>query len=133
MYVQVTHGSKMGGDFLLEVPKGAALHSGTFAIPFDPKADDHDIVGELSIAVSEEVNGEPRGNGDYEEWKRNFFTEVHVLEIEQDQTQYEANKSLLVVKCIWWVDPTSGAMPAVVTTRNIFVIGENGQTVAKVR
>lgn len=133
MYVKVTFGKRMGGDFLLELPRKTPIHSGSYAIPFDPDARDHDIAGGLGKAIAEDIEGEAQTK-DHEDSQRSFFAGgLHVLEIEQHQTQYEANKGLLVVKAVWWTDPEDGMPHGVVTTRNIFLQGDDGRTIERVR
>lgn len=126
MYLKVTHGDGMGGDFLIEV-KGP-IHSGLASIPFDPKAQDHDIVGELGRELGRELLV-PSPDGSIQPFT---FNTVHVLEIDPAQTQFEANKGLLVVRYVWWDEPGDG-IHAVVTTRKIFILSDKGDTIDKVR
>lgn len=125
MYIKVTHGATMGGDFLIEVV--GPIISGVAALPFDPKAQDHDIGGELSREIRRQM-GLPSDGDEFV----SIFNRVHVLEIDQDQTQYEANKGLIAVRYAYWEEPNDG-LHAVVTTRNIFILSDAGKTIDRVR
>ena len=57
---------------------------------------------------------------------------MHLLELEPDQTRYEVNKNLFGFRYVWWNDPDTG-LTAVVTTRNIFILGNDGKTIDRVR
>lgn len=111
MYVKVAYCDEQMGDFLIEVT--GPIHSGLVALPYDPDAQDHDISGELRKVLDLSLS------------------RVHVLEIEQNQTQYEANQGFVAVRYVWWED--DDGHHAVVTTRPIFVVGDNGKTIDRVR
>jgi hypothetical protein len=125
MYVKVTHGDAMGGDFLL--PVTGPIHSGSIAISFDPNAQDHDVGGELAKELGRQML-----YGDGAAVQSMPLNRIHVLEIDQHRTQYEANKNLLAVRYVWWDEPMDG-LHAVVTTRNIFIVGDDGKTIDRVR
>lgn len=126
MYAKVTYGDAMGGDFLCEVY--SPIHSGSMAIPFDPEDSDHNPGLKLAKAVGREML--PRTQeGDYQAMP---FNTCHVLAITEDKrTEYERNTGQLVVKFVWWDEPGDG-LHAIVTTRNIFITGENGKTIDRV-
>lgn len=117
MYVKVTAGTH-GGDFLAKVHP--PLHSDFIAVPLGKNAvwdENHNLVSPGDIDFGEALN---------------IYMEYgHVLEISADQTQYEANKNMIAVRYAWWNDPDTG-LTAVITTRNIFILGENGKTIDRV-
>lgn len=125
-YISVTQGGSMGGDFLLEArPASGEILSGTAVIPWR-KGKDNDIGGPLlrevlRISEEEEATRIERGG---------WWHTLHVLEIDEDQF-YFAEDGTLVVHYVWWGE--SDGLRGVVTTRNIFIMGEAGQTIARVR
>ena len=56
---------------------------------------------------------------------------VHFLEFEIEQTVYEQLNGMVAFRYVWWSDPETG-LTAVITTRNIFIVGENGKTIDRV-
>lgn len=122
MYIKVTHGDNMGGDFLIEATD--PLYSGLAAIPFDPNQDD-DIVEALSHELGRQLSSS-------ESPVPLPFNHAYVLEIDPAQTEYEKNKGVLAVRYVWWFELNDG-IHVVITTRNIFIVGDNGKTIDRVR
>ena len=59
---------------------------------------------------------------------------LHIHEIDMDQqTEYERNKNIVAVHFATWPDPENVQSIGVVTTRNIFILGDNGKTIDRVR
>lgn len=129
MYVKVTQGRGMGGDFLLKV-RSDEINSGTAVLPWDSEKMDGDLLGDNDI-----------GQGLWEalDMGGQWWRLLHVLEIDTDQfvvadasSEKGTTDERLLAKYAWWWHEDGGA-EAVVTTRNIFILGENGQTIDKVR
>ncbi len=109
MYVKVTAGDHpygAKGDFLTKV------HPPIYS---DYAAASIDEDGEVNF--QEAMGADP-----------NF---IHHLEFDKTQTRYEENKNMVSFRYVWWDDPDTG-LTAVVTTRNIFILGDNGKTIDKV-
>jgi hypothetical protein len=132
MYVKVTQGADMGGDFLLLV-RSDSIISGTAVLPWDSEKQDGKLLGD----------NDPAG----ELWKQlemegTWWRLVHVLEIDTEQfvvaeasgqgDEVEFGPEKLILKYAWWWHEDGGA-EAVVTTRNIFIVGEDGKTIDRVR
>ena len=123
MYVKVTHGKNMGGDFLKELP-GDEIYSGTAILPWESSKQDGDLLGgnDLGSLLWEELD-----------FQGPFWHTLHILEINLDQyvhTDPDDGREWLIVKYVWW--HTDG-ISAVATTRNIFILGDNGKTIDRVR
>jgi hypothetical protein len=128
----------MGGDFLLAA-NSAEINSGTAVIPWDTAKDDHDIGTPLYQQVFELTDDEVEARFQAGQW----WHTLHVLEMDitgwhpLDQGQpwnpVDTTKGpgWLPVHYAWW--PGEGGPMGVVTTRNIFIMGETGQTIARVR
>lgn len=119
MYVKVTAGNHpfgQRGDFLTRVHP--PLYSDFAAI---------------------EISGmEWNEDGSVKSWDSVDWAEVvgphqalYMLEFQPDQTEYERNKGIVAFRYARWDDPSQGGV-AVVTTRNIFIVGENGKTIDRV-
>lgn len=123
MYVKVNQAFG-GSDFLIEVSTTPIL-SGTVAVNktavnwADPS---YDIGHELAVAIF----------GTDESYLTSPWDELHVLQIDNEgQSEYERQNDLLAVKYAWWAENDS--RKCVVTTRNIFIVGNDGKTVDRVR
>lgn len=112
MYIKVTVGDGHG-DFIQEVGPGP-LESGSVAIKWEPNALDINILEQ--VAKHLDIH----------------WAQAHLLEIDPHQTKYELNEGLLAVRYVWWYVPDSGT-EGVVTTRNIFIVGNDGKTIDRVR
>ena len=109
MYVKVTAGDHpygAKGDFLTRV--------------YPPIYFDH-------IAAVLDENGEV----DFEKALNASLDFIHHLEFDTSQTVYEQNKNMVAFRYVWWEDPETG-LTAVITTRNIFILGETGKTIDRV-
>ena len=114
MYISVTAGEGHG-DFLQDVGKGP-IESGTVALEWDEEAEDNNILSKLA-----------------EYLKLPWWTEARVLEVNASQrTEFERNKGWIAVHYAWWYVPDVGSV-GVATTRNIFIVGDDGKTIGKVR
>ena len=124
MYVKVTNGrdphlpGQHTGDFLAQVTP--PLHSDHIAAPVGKNAEKTETGKVLTI-----------GDVDFPSEIGADFETMHVLEMSPDQTVYEANNEMFAFRYVWWDDPQTGRT-AVVTTRNIFILGENGKTIDRV-
>ncbi len=112
MYIKVTVGDGHG-DFIQEVGPGP-LESGTIAVEWDPDAEDNNVLAK----VAQELDI--------------VWSQARLLEIDPQQTRYELNTGVAAVRYVWWYVPDSGA-EGVVTTRNIFIVGNDGKTIDRVR
>jgi hypothetical protein len=128
LYLKVAYGDHQSGDFLLNVT--GPLHSGVVAIPFDPNKD-NDIVGQLEKALGE-VGAREAGQIGQEDRYQPKFNYAHILAIDPAQTLYEKNQGYVAVRYVWWDEPMDG-INVVITTRSIFILGDNGKTIDKVR
>lgn len=121
MYVKVTAGDHpygAKGDFLTEVHP--PIYSDFIAAKLGKNAewdDDKNLISPGDVDWDKELGA----SIDY----------LHMLEFTADQTQYEANKDIVAFKYAWWHDPDTG-ITAVITTRNIFILGANGKTIDRV-
>lgn len=113
MYVKVTL-SDGHGDFIQEVGPGP-LESGSVTIK---RYLDDDAEANILTQVAEALDI--------------VWAQAHLLEIDPQQTKYELNEGLLTVRYVWWYVPDSGT-EGVVTTRNIFIVGNDGKTIDRVR
>jgi hypothetical protein len=156
MYVKVTRGGSMGGDFIMEVE--GPITSGSAVIPFDP-AKDNNIVGALGRVLGHEMfvtrHELELGDEDFKAAQRQqdsdrdyplmSWTQAHVLAIEkhsygeapaENVGNYwqgeETDMGNLIVKYAWWHLPDIGTV-CIITTRNIFILGDNGKTIDRVR
>lgn len=112
MYISITAGQGHG-DVLQDVGDGP-IESGTVAVEWGEDSDDNDILAELSKHLD-------------------ITWGARLLEIDPAQrTEYERNKGIIAVRYAWWYVPDNGAM-GVATTRNIFIVGDDGKTIGKVR
>ena len=119
MYLKVAAGHHpygQRGDFLIEV-RGpvyydyAAVRLGAGA-EWD---EDHGLVSVGDVDWSEAMGA----SVDY----------LHMLEFTADQTQYEANEEMVAFRYAWW--ESERGIEAIVTTRNIFIMSDDGKTIDK--
>lgn len=121
MYVKVTKGRGQGvppGDFLCEVSQ--PVHSGTATVGIPQEAKWRED-GTLLWP----------GNIDYSAALGVDLATVHQLEMSCGPTPNGNQPGTLVFRYAYWADPATG-LTAVVSTRNIFIIGANGKTVDRV-
>ena len=119
MYVKVTAGDHIHGqrgDFLTEVTP--PIYSDYAAAKLDNAKWDND--GKL---ISWEI--------DWNEALGASVQYMHFLEFHIDQTEYERMNGMVAFRYVWWHDRDRG-IEAVVTTRKIFIVGENGKTIDRV-
>jgi hypothetical protein len=120
MYVKVTAGAHpygQRGDFLIEVEP--PIHFDHIAAPLGENAQwdaDHNLVSPGDIDFQKAIGAD--------------INYLHMLEFTADQTQYEANKEVVAFRYVWWA--SDKGIEAVVTTRRIFIVGENGKTIDRV-
>jgi len=67
---------------------------------------------------------------DFEKAIGHSATALHVLEFEPDQTAYEVSHNLASFRYAWWATRDQGTV-CVVTTRNIFILNDHGDTIDK--
>jgi hypothetical protein len=111
MYVKITAGERHG-DVIFET--SGAVNYDTIAAKLGGNATETSI-----------------GDVDFGEAVGVTFNELSVLEIDRSQTRYEEGKGIFVFRYAWWVDDRRGFV-GVVTTRNIFIVGDNGKTIDRV-
>ena len=110
MYVKVT-GDGKHGDSLWET--SGPIESGRYGLPFT----DEDGEGPVF---------------DFEKGLPFVPQLLAIREVDLDgQTTYEKNHSLISVRFAWWFDKMEGTI-GVVTTRNIFIMSQEGHTIDKV-
>lgn len=124
MYVKVTcgvspHSKRPTGDFLCEVH--TPIYFDVVAAPVGGNAewDENGYLihpGDVDFGKAMGVDG---------------LSYLHVLEIAAEQTEYEKARGLVPFRYVWWHDPDKGIM-GVVTTRHIFILGDNGKTIDRV-
>lgn len=130
MYIKVAYGDHQSGDFLLDVT--GPIHSGLAAIKYDPEAVDNDVVGELGRTL-ERARLRELGQDQSDDLIHPIpFNHAHVLTIDPAQTKYERRQGLVGVQYAWWDEPMDG-LHVVITTRPIYILGDNGKTIDKVR
>lgn len=126
MYVKVTSGNHshgQRGDFLCEVDP--------------PIYSDH-----ISVKLTDDAKWEPsEGNAtgralvehgiDFEAALNAHIDFLHLLEFNPEQTDYEIKENMVSFRYVWWHDEKTG-LTAVITTRNIFILGANGKTIDRV-
>ncbi|KKM60535.1 hypothetical protein LCGC14_1540800 [marine sediment metagenome] len=123
MYIKVTAGdgpNGMHGDFLCKVFP---------PIHFDYVAEE---IGEDAVWDTDGSTLLNPGTIDFNKALNAHIEFMHLLELHPLQTTYEKNKNLFTFRYVWWIDPETG-LTAVITTRNIFILGENGKTIDRVR
>lgn len=131
MYVKVTAGNHVGGgrgDFLARVHP--PLYSDHIAAKLGPNAEWEPCEGMRSGRQLKN----PGQALDFEEAIGAHIDFLHLLEFSPEQTEYERNQGpngLVSFRYVWWEDPDTG-LTAVITTRNIFILGENGKTIDRV-
>lgn len=125
MYVKVTAGrdpqspGQHHGDFLAEVVP--PLYSDHVAAPLGRNAERSEKGAILTV-----------GDVDFPGAIGAEFAVLHVLEIDPQNTVVQEDGSeLFSFRYAWWDDPGVGRT-AVITTRNIFVLGANGKTIDRV-
>lgn len=120
MYVKVTAGHHpygQRGDFLIEVH--GPIYSDFAAATLGKNAqwdDDHTLVSP--------------GDVDWGDVMGASINYLHMLEFIADQTQYEANENMVAFRYAWW--ESDKGIEAVVTTRNIFILSDQGKTIDRV-
>lgn len=113
MYISVTAGEGHG-DFLQDVGEGP-IESGTVALEWNGGSGGVEILDKLAKAIGI------------------VWVQSRLLDIDPDQrTDYERNKDWIAVRYAWWQIEGTGAV-GVATTRNIFITGDDGKTIGKVR
>ena len=120
MYVKVTAGEHLTGakgDFIIEVKDGP-IYSDYAAVVLgdDAKWDDGNLVDLGHTDFSEAMGCSPNT--------------LHTLEFLPDQTKYEKNKGIVAFRYAYWHNDEG--ITAVITTRNIFIVGANGKTIDRV-
>jgi len=120
MYVKVTAGHHpygQRGDFLIEVEPPIYFDFTAAKLGKNAEWDEnHDLVSPGDIDFSEALGA----SVDY----------LHMLEFTADQTQYEANQNMIAFRYVWW--HSDRGIEAVITTRNIFIVSDNGKTIDRV-
>lgn len=119
MYVKVTAGGGENvptGNYLAEVH--GDLFFDTHATPLGRNAvwDDD---GRLRSPGDIDFSGLLRVEGSFS---------LHVLEFTISREEFEQHGEVVPFRFAWWRDPKDGLV-GVVTTRNIFILGENGKTI----
>ena len=120
MYVKVTAGNHpygQRGEFLIEVEP--PIYFDHVAVKLGKNAqwdDDHNLVSPGDVDFSEALGAS--------------INYLHMLEFTADQTQCEVNQDMVAFRYVWW--HSAKGIEAVVTTRNIFIVGENGKTIDRV-
>ncbi len=113
MYISITAGQGHG-DFLQDIGQGP-IESGTVALEWDDDSDDNHVLRKLGDSLDI------------------TWAEARLLEIDPEQrTEYERNKGWIAVHYAWWYITDLGSV-GVATTRHIFIMGDDGKTVGKVR
>ena len=119
MYVKVTAGDQAGikGDFLTKVYP--PIYSDYIAAPLGKDAEwkDDFLVHPGHIDFAEAIGAD--------------INHLYMMEFVADRTAYEEAKDIIAFRYVWWNDPDTG-LTAVITTRKIFIIGENGKTIDSV-
>jgi hypothetical protein len=111
MYVKVT-GDAEHGDTIWET--GGPVQSGFYA-----------------ILIEQVVDGDPVF--DFKDGLPYVPSTLHIHEIDvSQQTKHEKEHNRVAVRFAWWPD-AAGDSVGVVTTRNIFLVGDNGKTIDRVR
>lgn len=108
MYIKITAGEGHG-DVLYDA--GDQVQSGYVAAPLQ------------------------EGNSEYPDFTKAIgvaIHEIHICEFRPDQTKYEKNHGLFAFRYAWWITDGVGVV-CVVTTRNIFIVGDDGKTIDRVR
>lgn len=121
MYVKVTGGRHHfggRGDFLTRVEPPLYTDYTAIELADDARWGDD---GEL----------ESLGSTDFHEALGAAIEFIHMLEFQPERTVYEENTGIVAFRYAWWHDSKTG-LTAVVTTRSIFVLGENGKTIDRV-
>jgi hypothetical protein len=107
MYIKVTAGNTSPiGDFLIEVHP--PVFSGLVAAPINDNGD---------VDFAQAINAD--------------IHYLHALELNYDQTVYEEGQEMVSFRYVYWDDPETG-LTAVVTTRHIFILNDNGKTIDRV-
>ena len=113
MYISVTAGEGHG-DFLQDVGEGP-IESGTVALSWKEGLGGADILDRLAKAID------------------CVWEQSRLLEIDSSKrTEYEYSKGWMAIRYAWWYVPDVGPV-GVATTRNIFIVGDDGKTIGKVR
>ena len=115
MYIKVTAGADGNvGDFLLPInlSERGGLRFGYVTMPWsdDPESE-FDYAAMMAAVGGTDVN-----------------ETMHVLEFTPDRTDYERDKGVASFKFARWHDRDSG-MVTVATTRNIFILNDDGKTI----
>lgn len=120
MYVKVTAGDHPGpkGDFLHEVHP--PIYSDYVSAPLGEDAQ----WGEDGKLIHP-------GLMDFSEALRASINHLYMLEFIPDQTEYEVNKNIVGFRFVYWDDPGTG-LTAVITTRRIFILSDQGKTIDRV-
>ncbi|KKL12245.1 hypothetical protein LCGC14_2537730 [marine sediment metagenome] len=107
MYVKITAGSH-GGDLIFET--AGPIESGALAAEVDNDGE---------VAYTEAIPSMP--------------ALLHMLEIDLEQrTKYERTSGLVRIRWARWPDQEEGSV-GLVTTRNVFIVGDDGKTIDRVR
>ena len=114
MYVKVPTST---ADFLIEV---------TAPIFFDHAA----VVIGKTAEWDEKGNLTSLGDTDWDKALQASVSYLHLLEFTADQTRYEAHENMVAFRYVWW--HSEKGIEAVITTRPIYIIGENGKTIDRV-
>ena len=131
MYVKVTAGTGpngMHGDFLCEVTPPIYFDYAAVELGEDAEWEEDSRVTEDAQPGMVLVNP---GIIDFNKALNAHIEYMHLLELIPNQTRYEKNKNLIAFRYVWWNDPETG-LTAVITTRNIFILGDNGKTIDRV-
>lgn len=121
MYVKVSAADLANADFLTEVSQ--PLHSGSAVVALGGNAK-WDDDGRLRSP----------GDVDFSKALRASVEYIHVLEFTGFRSHCEtdeAGNTLMPFRYAWWEDMAKG-LTAIVTTRPIFILGDNGKTIDKV-
>jgi hypothetical protein len=107
MYVKVPSINDQG-DFITQA--AGPINSGTVLLDFGPN--DTEVLDQLNEAIDANVSY------------------LHVLQVGIGERPPLGPVS---VRYATWYDPTEGQVEGVVTSRHIFIVGENGKTIDRVR
>ena len=125
MYVKVTNGRD---------PNQPGLHTGDFLAEVVPPLRSDHIVAEVGKNAERGDTGRliTVGDVDFAYAIGAEFARMHVLEVAPEQTTSpDPDTEMFAFRYVWWDDPAVGRV-AVITTRNIFILGENGKTIDRV-
>ena len=118
MYVKVTAGNHpqgQRGDFIVHAGPGP-IYSDFSLVPIPEGWTVEDGVSALDF---EEVLGTP-------------LHQLHVLEFQPSHVDHGNDANTVCFKYAWWDEEGSARAHAVVTTRNIFIMSDEGKTIDRV-